>query len=882
MLYLFCLLFLAQLGFSEIEKPALPIFPPPRHIELTSPVSINLPIKIEAIPALKVPAQLLQREIERLLGKNALSDRGKTILSLQLDPNNLNKEEEYAIETTTNKIVLRAHDTQGAFWAVHSLIQLISCDETSFTPQGLRIQGLKLRDYPQSNFRAFMVQGAWTGDIQSLMSVIELLARFKVRYVAVEFGPQVVLDYDPSIARGARFSKSQAREVIEYARSLGLEPIGYLNMLGHLERAYQKPPYTDHGGIMIQNEDVYDKFVFPILSEMIEIYGPIKWFHCGMDEAWELFSYLSQKGYDSSQLLARHIAKINEFLKEKGIKLVIWHDMFFSPELEKEIGAPIGPANGGPPQNTAMALELIPKDVILDYWFYDPLEAYPALDWLKNKGFEVWASPWQTPFSLVRYAQTRNVPTLGTIWADPPFCFTSRSLAATIALYAWASWNPQSAPMGFNPEKDVISKALKMTLQSLWGRKRLGLSSHKAMLVRVGEGKTYTLSLPNDYAKAPEQHFGVPFDFSSPFYVVPLKGISKTCHDLEKARFVLLPNGVKLKLDGVNRERGEDELILYTAPRITTGTNIYGVEVAVTSLGEVTAISDYGSGNMAIPPDGFVLSAHFGPRSEKANALKTLKPGDYIALLDEEGNLLGGFVSGMVRVELPNKRSFWVDGIDRQRNEGELILYNPGFNKGKTGTNQWGVEVVVEKGKVVEVRKWQGDSNIPDDGYVLSAHWKEGSEKAEALAKLNPGDEVELFLTTEVGEIPLEKALEKGKWEMEVKDKINKLFFVTAVDRSTSLGTPLGNFKVIYENQKEVNIPIRYGIEALPLGGEELPLPSPDNSWLIYREGEILRFLVREWENPNPDVTIRRLEFTPTLNGLLTGIRISGITGEMR
>ncbi|MCS7191356.1 MAG: beta-N-acetylhexosaminidase, partial [Armatimonadetes bacterium] len=411
------------------------IFPPPRNLQRLPKWILRLPIRVEAPKELDATANLLKSELTKLFGDKAIAEKGLTTIVLELDNRNLSKEEEYIVETSANKVILRAHDLQGAFWAVHSFLQLLSHPTVKRTSKGWEVAGVKIHDYPKSNFRAFMIQGAWAPSIESYKIAVELLARLKIRYIAIEFGPQVVLDFEPTIARYARFSKSQAKSVIDYARFFGLEPIGYLNLLGHLERAYDKPPYTQHGGIMVQNDEVYERFVFPILTEMLEIYGPVKWFHCGMDEAWELFEWLSKQGYDSAQLLAKHIAKVNEFLKGRGVKMVIWHDMLLSPDWEKEIGAPIGPANGGPPQNTAKAIDLIPKDVVLNYWFYEPFEKYPALDWFKGKGFEVWASPWQTPFSLVRYAQGKNIPTMGTIWADPMFCFISRSLAATFAFY---------------------------------------------------------------------------------------------------------------------------------------------------------------------------------------------------------------------------------------------------------------------------------------------------------------------------------------------------------------------------------------------------------------------------------------------------------------
>ncbi|HHV63262.1 MAG TPA: AMIN domain-containing protein [Firmicutes bacterium] len=76
-------------------------------------------------------------------------------------------------------------------------------------------------------------------------------------------------------------------------------------------------------------------------------------------------------------------------------------------------------------------------------------------------------------------------------------------------------------------------------------------------------------------------------------------------------------------IDGINRRRGEDEVILYTPFfGATTGTNNYGVEVAVAG-GRVV---ETGNSNLAIPREGYVLSAH----GKAKKFLTGLKPGDQI------------------------------------------------------------------------------------------------------------------------------------------------------------------------------------------------------------------------------------------------------------
>jgi hypothetical protein len=497
------------------------------------------------------------------------------------------------------------------------------------------------------------------------------------------------------------------------------------------------------------------------------------------------------------------------------------------------------------------------------------------LDWLKAKGFEVWASPWQTPFSFVRYARKKKTPTFGTIWADPPLCFIGHSLAPVPALYAWATWNPQSAPEGTIPEKEISQKALQVTLKELWGRKRMGLTSEKVLLVHPADSKVLQLNLPQQIAKASEQHYGVPFEFSKPFAIQPLEG--KVAENLEKAAFVLLPDGTRLKLNGVNKARGEDELILYTSPLKSTGTNIWSVEVAVSALGEVIEISGYGAGNMPIPAGGFVLSAHLGPKSEKANALqRLLKHADRAAVLDIEGNLLCGL--SPFKVKLPDGTELVVDGVNKERGEDKLVLYLPNYGDGWTRTNQWGVEVVVVEGKVVEVRNWVGNASIPQNGYVLSARYGPSSMKAKALANLKAGDEVRVLSVDK--ELVLEEAIRGNVWEAQVKEKCQILFFAAATLFSSFPGNTLGEFVVNFGDGMKAVIPVRYGLDALPLKDGHLPTPERGKAWLILRDVELQRVLVREWANPKPDVVVESIRFVPNPYGLVAGIQILGITAE--
>ena len=70
-----------------------------------------------------------------------------------------------------------------------------------------------------------------------------------------------------------------------------------------------------------------------------------------------------------------------------------------------------------------------------------------------------------------------------------------------------------------------------------------------------------------------------------------------------------------------------------------------------------------------------------------------------------------------------------IAGNDKTRGTNELVVYFKGLtNNGKTGTNQWGYEVCIDKnGVVLEDPHYGGNTAIPEGGKVLSGHGEAGT-----------------------------------------------------------------------------------------------------------------------------------------------------------
>jgi exopolysaccharide biosynthesis protein len=76
-----------------------------------------------------------------------------------------------------------------------------------------------------------------------------------------------------------------------------------------------------------------------------------------------------------------------------------------------------------------------------------------------------------------------------------------------------------------------------------------------------------------------------------------------------------------------------------------------------------------------------------------------------------------------------------VNGINRPLLKDELLVFTPEFHR-TTLTNPDGAEAVVRNGKVVTVRDHEGSSEIPADGFVVSAV---GTSREWLLSNVHPG-----------------------------------------------------------------------------------------------------------------------------------------------
>ncbi|MBU0474378.1 MAG: family 20 glycosylhydrolase [Bacteroidetes bacterium] len=161
-----------------------------------------------------------------------------------------------------------------------------------------------------------------------------------------EIENEVQWDICPECSSPDAFSKETFRSILNYSRELGLEPIPLLQTIGHAEYVLEnennksfREDSTRYDCYCTTNPQVRI-FLKNWIDEYLELFGDIKYFHLGGDEAYAFASCSKCKQQVSktseNSLYVEHIADISQNLLKKGIRPGIWSDMIL--KYPNEIG----------------------------------------------------------------------------------------------------------------------------------------------------------------------------------------------------------------------------------------------------------------------------------------------------------------------------------------------------------------------------------------------------------------------------------------------------------------------------------------------------------------------------------------------------------------
>lgn len=177
------------------------------------------------------------------------------------------------------------------------------------------------------------------------------------------------------------YSKEDIKEFVEYGESFGVELIPCIQTLGHMYQALKWLPMhklkDGKDTLLVDNPKTYE-FIEDMIKFSRECFKS-KDIHIGMDESFEmgLHRHLALYGYqDRVEMFSRHLLRVKEICEKYDFTPMIWSDMYFRLNNEKEEYY----SNNPLPEST---LKIIPEGVKLVYWDYYHLDEKDYLTMIK-------------------------------------------------------------------------------------------------------------------------------------------------------------------------------------------------------------------------------------------------------------------------------------------------------------------------------------------------------------------------------------------------------------------------------------------------------------------------------------------------------------------
>ena len=310
----------------------------------------------------------------------------------------------------SNGVRIAANTLAGVRWAAYTLRQMAGVKRGTFKIEGRVLPSLEIADRPRLAFRG--VHLCWFPETRpaQIERAIRLAAYLKFNYVILENWGTFRSEVHPwRNWPDAPCTKAEARRLADIGRDLGVTVVPQVQIFGHASLARggstkhatldmhpeYEPLFEPGGWVWCLANPHTQRVLRELIAERHEAFGAPPWFHLGCDEANRPPCPLCAE-HPRAKLVADHIAGIAAFLKERGARSMIWHDMFVDAK-DPRWSDRDNRANGT--AETAAALDLLPRDIVICDWQYqgnrqDVKKDYPTMEYFRGKGFDVCGCPY--------------------------------------------------------------------------------------------------------------------------------------------------------------------------------------------------------------------------------------------------------------------------------------------------------------------------------------------------------------------------------------------------------------------------------------------------------------------------------------------------------
>ncbi len=314
-----------------------------------------------------------------LIGRLGEPAVGRVLARLKVDRAALEKPESYVLHVGSNGILVAAKTSEGIFYAVQTLRQLIP--RVSSGP--IRLPYLTITDWPALRYRGLSVDIS-RGPIpteEQMRSMIRTMSEYKMNLISYYMEHVYTYSHAPIVPpEGGEITPELMKRIIAYARNYHMDVVPQQQTFGHLHHVLKFERYQDmaevpHGNVLAANSPEAYEWVRKSATQLANEFSS-KFLHIGSDETTELGEGRSRA--DTQRLGAGavyfdHMSKVVDMLRPLNKTLMFWGDIALNhPEL----------------------LPKLPKDLVAMTWGYEPKEDFSAhITPFRNQRIDVFVCP---------------------------------------------------------------------------------------------------------------------------------------------------------------------------------------------------------------------------------------------------------------------------------------------------------------------------------------------------------------------------------------------------------------------------------------------------------------------------------------------------------
>ncbi|QDU34017.1 Beta-hexosaminidase [Poriferisphaera corsica] len=314
-------------------------------------------------------------------------------------------EEGQQVTIDNSGITIIAPSARGAFYGLHTLRQIITRDADG----NAYAQKLTVKDFPTMKRRG----AHWFPSLKGVPFHEKLIERVmagnKMNYAVIQVDHATWNSFPDLADKKNAVLNEDLKGLVKLCRENFIEPIPLLNVPGHGQWMFQngqnkdivEDPTTPYA-YCTKNPKSYE-FIQTLMEEVIEVFQP-KTFHLGHDEVTMRGQFPNPDckfcGNETdeeaaSRLVANHLTKLTDWLKDRNIKTMIWGDMMLHKGTDDNFEALARTAEAA-----KYMRDHLPKEVVVADWHYNDKGQYPSLKQFRDMGNKVIACTWFKPMNV--------------------------------------------------------------------------------------------------------------------------------------------------------------------------------------------------------------------------------------------------------------------------------------------------------------------------------------------------------------------------------------------------------------------------------------------------------------------------------------------------